>query len=82
MLTVKGQENSDLTTYSLDGRRLVDARFDQPFGSLDAIGGYVYTWNVDSKTMRVIDLSTGSVVASPSAEDYLELIGDRDSIDR
>ena len=82
LLTVKGQENSDLTTYSLDGRRLVDARFDQPFGSLDAIGGYVYTWNVDSKTMRVIDLSTGSVVASPTAEDYLELIGDRDSIDR
>ena len=80
LLTLKGSTDGELTTYSLDGRRMLDAHFDQPFGSADVLGGYLYDWN--AKTMRVVDLSDGSIVARLPMEDYVELIGDRDAIER
>jgi hypothetical protein len=79
VVTVDG---SELTTYSLDGRRLLEAHFDQPFGSVDSLGGYLYDWDFSAKTMRVVDLSNGSILRRAPADDYLQLIGERDSIGR
>jgi hypothetical protein len=66
--------NQAFTMYDLDGRARFTVSFDEPVDYVQAVGKYAYGWG-HARTMTIVDLSSGEVVAQIPKPD-LWLVGE------